>query len=404
MCFRPLQHTLLLFSGGHDRGSDLVRLHLLDLHWLEYRGALHLLPQHNRHQLQCQCNHRCHSPRSVSNLKSHACTMRIAVHSTRHSVICCLRKQRMQGSCLTVISGTVLTCTPWVTSGTRPLLWPSSSVWGFPFPSSQVCSELTTAHIKRSMKGVPSKTKVPLSSAPAGAMDPKTIDPRLISPFFDRVLPCLPKSLRRRLYCGVPHDRVDEFSDEAIGELTGQKKGTRGSQVVLCSFCFAGQQRGFCVKLIENCLGTDMFFLSVTQMYWISSYDAISIDDKVADGVANGHVRRSDDSHQDKPEIVTNPDIRDNIPEENLPPPDYDIVEETQTQSSAHGKDSRKSSPSSDSGRRPNSANWDQPETEVQYSPSYDSFGYHRRSSPREIYSWARDNTVFDDSEGAFRF
>lgn len=46
-----------------------------------------------------------------------------------------------------------------------------------------------------------------------GPTDPESLDPRLISPFFDRILPCLPKNLRERLYCGVPHDRVEEFQE-----------------------------------------------------------------------------------------------------------------------------------------------------------------------------------------------
>ena len=58
----------------------------------------------------------------------------------------------------------------------------------------------------------------------AGPTDPSTIDPRLIAPFFDRVLPCLPSGLRKKLYCGVQHDRAEEFTPRA-------EHGNKHSQV-----------------------------------------------------------------------------------------------------------------------------------------------------------------------------
>ncbi|XP_050394459.1 sodium-coupled monocarboxylate transporter 2 [Patella vulgata] len=46
-----------------------------------------------------------------------------------------------------------------------------------------------------------------------GPTDPKTVDPRMICPFFDIVPPfCfLPEKFRRRLWCGVRHDDKDEI-------------------------------------------------------------------------------------------------------------------------------------------------------------------------------------------------
>ena len=45
-----------------------------------------------------------------------------------------------------------------------------------------------------------------------------------MSPVFDNILPCLPmpQSLRQKLYCGVPHDRVDEFTEPIEIEPTEQ--------------------------------------------------------------------------------------------------------------------------------------------------------------------------------------
>ncbi|XP_063443699.1 sodium-coupled monocarboxylate transporter 1-like [Mytilus trossulus] len=47
-----------------------------------------------------------------------------------------------------------------------------------------------------------------------GATDPKKINPGLICPVFDEVLPCLPKKTRKRLHFGVRHEDFVKFSKE----------------------------------------------------------------------------------------------------------------------------------------------------------------------------------------------
>ncbi|CAG2199593.1 SLC5A6 [Mytilus edulis] len=47
-----------------------------------------------------------------------------------------------------------------------------------------------------------------------GATDPKKINPGLICPIFDEVLPCLPKKTRKRLHFGVRHEDFVKFSKE----------------------------------------------------------------------------------------------------------------------------------------------------------------------------------------------
>ncbi|VDI52900.1 Hypothetical predicted protein [Mytilus galloprovincialis] len=47
-----------------------------------------------------------------------------------------------------------------------------------------------------------------------GATDPKKINPGLICPIFDEVLPCLPTKTRKRLHFGVRHEDFVKFSKE----------------------------------------------------------------------------------------------------------------------------------------------------------------------------------------------
>ncbi|XP_076072254.1 sodium-dependent multivitamin transporter-like isoform X2 [Mytilus galloprovincialis] len=47
-----------------------------------------------------------------------------------------------------------------------------------------------------------------------GATDPKKINPGLICPIFDEVLPCLPKKTRKRLHFGVRHEDFVKFSKD----------------------------------------------------------------------------------------------------------------------------------------------------------------------------------------------
>lgn len=41
-----------------------------------------------------------------------------------------------------------------------------------------------------------------------GRPDPASVDVRYMLPFFDQFFPFLPKKLRKRLYCGVPFEKV----------------------------------------------------------------------------------------------------------------------------------------------------------------------------------------------------
>lgn len=50
-----------------------------------------------------------------------------------------------------------------------------------------------------------------------GRTDPKTLDPRLICPIFDVLMPFLPKRWRRRLWFGVRHDEVKD--DEPVNDV-----------------------------------------------------------------------------------------------------------------------------------------------------------------------------------------
>ena len=47
-----------------------------------------------------------------------------------------------------------------------------------------------------------------------GAQKPRDLDPRLIFPFFDIFLCCLPAVWRRVLWCGVRHDEEEHFLEE----------------------------------------------------------------------------------------------------------------------------------------------------------------------------------------------
>jgi hypothetical protein len=47
-----------------------------------------------------------------------------------------------------------------------------------------------------------------LASCLSGATKPEEINPGLICPVFDELLPCLPKKLRKRLHFGVRHEDV----------------------------------------------------------------------------------------------------------------------------------------------------------------------------------------------------
>lgn len=65
-----------------------------------------------------------------------------------------------------------------------------------------------------------------------GATDPKTLNPRLICPFFDVFFPCLPEKIRKPLRFGVRHEEIDDDEEkkhpafDIVGFNEGKCDGT----------------------------------------------------------------------------------------------------------------------------------------------------------------------------------
>lgn len=54
-----------------------------------------------------------------------------------------------------------------------------------------------------------------------GVPSSDSVDVRFVLPFFDQFFPCIPKRIRKRLYFGVPFDKVRLSKMKVVHEVLG---------------------------------------------------------------------------------------------------------------------------------------------------------------------------------------
>ena len=68
----------------------------------------------------------------------------------------------------------------------------------------------------------------------SGKTDPRNVNPNLVLPLVDYVLPCLPFSVRKLFWCGVKYNKRDEFQTD-FSESKSQLSSKQDEITCVCN-------------------------------------------------------------------------------------------------------------------------------------------------------------------------